>query len=87
MLLRQNGSEAQDRPPLLTVPLTTDGTTHTYYGSIKHKAILGKLNRELVTTTKECQLRIDSPTLDEYTKLTRRMVTPVGDFHTIYGRH
>lgn len=84
VLLRQNGSSAQDKPPLLTAPLIQNGKTDTYYGSIEHAVILGKAERELVTTTKDCELRVDHPTLDEYTRFTRRMVTPVSESPTFF---
>ena len=68
----------RDESPLLTKPLHPTGITHTRFGDVEHDSVIGKQVRDTVTTSKKWELRVRLPTLDEYVRLTPRMVTPVG---------
>ncbi|KAL1630755.1 hypothetical protein SLS54_000626 [Diplodia seriata] len=61
---------------VLTKPLKPDGVIENHRGRIPHSDIIGKRIRDTVRTTKT-EYRIQEPTLDEYVRMTPRIVTPI----------
>lgn len=72
MVLRHKGQAIA-----LTNPLHQKGKTRTKFGSIEHKDVLGKQPRDIVISSRNIELRLQVPTLDEYVVLSPRQVTPV----------
>lgn len=62
---------------VLTKPLNPNGSTHTKFGDVDHKSIIGKHALDVVTTSNRWELRLRLPTLDEYVRMIPRVVTPV----------
>ncbi|ORY08701.1 S-adenosyl-L-methionine-dependent methyltransferase [Clohesyomyces aquaticus] len=50
---------------------------HSHRGVLPHSDIIGKSPRQIVRSSKGCEFRVHEPTLDEYTRLTPRIVTPI----------
>ncbi|TKA32428.1 hypothetical protein B0A50_01534 [Salinomyces thailandicus] len=81
VLLRPTNSRSA--PPLLTKPLRPSGRLDTHKGTIHHADILGKRPRDVIRTppTKAgkpgAHFRLHTVRLDEYVRLTRRLVTPL----------
>lgn len=81
VLLRQK----QDRsaPPILSRPLKPGRRIESHKGVIQHDDIIGKRVRDLVQAKKTksergpVDYRIHDVTLEEYVRLTRRLVTPI----------
>ena len=65
------------KTPLFTKPLRCGKTVHSQMGGISHQAIIGKEARDIVKTSTGRELRVLTPTLDDYVRLTPRLVTPV----------
>ncbi|KAK3675372.1 hypothetical protein LTR78_004882 [Recurvomyces mirabilis] len=67
--------------PLLTKPLTPGHKHDTHRGPISHNDILGKTVRDVVSTTAgklaAAEYRLHEVKLEEYVRLTRRLVTPL----------
>jgi tRNA (adenine57-N1/adenine58-N1)-methyltransferase catalytic subunit len=63
--------------PLVTNRLRAGKKIELTRDSISHDDILGKGIRDLVSSRKRTTYRIQEPTLDEYTDLSPRIVTPV----------
>ncbi|KAL8694433.1 MAG: hypothetical protein Q9218_000925 [Villophora microphyllina] len=61
----------------LTAPLHEKGRTKTRFGYIDDKDVLGKQPRDVVTSSKNSELRVQVPTLEEYVVLASRLVTPI----------
>lgn len=70
-------------PPILTKPLKPGRRIEGHRGTIKHDDILGKRVRDIVksTTTRSTkdptEWRLHNVTLEEYVRLSRRLVTPI----------
>lgn len=81
MLLRQQ----QDRsaPPILSRPLKPGKRVESHKGIIQHDDIIGKRVRDVVQAKKTrserapVDYRIHEVTLEEYVRLTKRLVTPI----------
>lgn len=63
---------------ILTKPLSPEGVTSTRFGDVNHENLIGKRLPNVITTSKRWELRVQLPTLNEYVRLTPRLVTPVG---------
>ncbi|OJD36950.1 trna (adenine-n-)-methyltransferase [Diplodia corticola] len=63
-------------PGILTKPLKAGVVIVNQHGSLPHSDIIGKRIRDNLQTTKT-QYRIQEPTLDEYVRMTPRIVTPI----------
>ncbi|KAL8842420.1 MAG: hypothetical protein Q9170_000548 [Blastenia crenularia] len=61
----------------LTAPLHLDGRTSTRAGEVGHDAIIGKQPRDVVMSSKDKELRVQIPTLEEYIIMAPRLVTPI----------
>ena len=68
----------RNEPLVLTKPLRPEGVTSTRFGDVNHENIIGKRPPNVITTSKRWELRVQLPTLNEYVRLTPRLVTPVG---------
>ena len=66
-----------DQDGLLTKPLSPSTTIHTHRGTISHTSLIGLHPRDIVTTSKGIEYRVHEPTLAEYVRLSKRLVTPV----------
>lgn len=79
VILRSATGHSASRP-ILTEPLKAGQGKNikVYKNRIPHEDILGKHVRSVVGENGKWPYRIHEPTLDEYVKLTPRMVTPVG---------
>lgn len=65
----------------LLVKLEATKHISTHRGKLAHADIIGKEPRQLVHSTRGNAYRIHEPTLAEYVRLTRRLVTPVRPLH------
>lgn len=88
VLLRQTNDRTA--PPILSKPLTPGKTIQNHKGVIRHSDILGKEPRDIVTAVKasknsdgtirkkaETHYRVQPVKLEEYIRLSRRLVTPI----------
>lgn len=81
VLLRQKQDRAA--PPILSRPLKAGKRIESHKGIIQHDEIIGKRVRDLVQAKKTrsekgpVDYRIHDVTLEEYVRLTRRLVTPI----------
>lgn len=70
-------------PPILTKPLKPGRRIEGHKGVIKHDDIIGKRVRDIVksghtrSTREPTEYRLHEVTLEEYTRLSRRLVTPI----------
>ncbi|KAF2172925.1 hypothetical protein M409DRAFT_16878 [Zasmidium cellare ATCC 36951] len=70
-------------PPILTKPLKPGRRIEGHKGIIQHDDIIGKRVRDIVkssttrSTRDPTEYRLHEVTLDEYTRLSRRLVTPI----------
>ncbi|KAK4507005.1 hypothetical protein PRZ48_000739 [Zasmidium cellare] len=70
-------------PPILTKPLKPGRRIESHKGTIPHDEIIGKRVRDIVksSTTRSnrdpTEYRLHEVTLEEYTRLSRRLVTPI----------
>ncbi|KAL8737865.1 MAG: hypothetical protein Q9181_001268 [Wetmoreana brouardii] len=72
VVLRHKG-----QPIALTSPLHARGRTKTRVGDIADEAIIGRRPRDVVVSSKDKELRVHIPTLEDYIVLTPRIVTPI----------
>lgn len=63
--------------PLLTKPLTPEGTIQTHKGTIRHEDIIGKRPRDVIKSSSGQSYRLAEVTLGEYVRMSRRLVTPI----------
>ena len=85
ILLRQKLDRSA--PPILTRPLQPGRQVQSHKGIIRHDDLIGKRVREVVTTTLShrnggvgkvgTEYRLHEVKLEEYVRLSRRLVTPV----------
>ncbi|KAL8722908.1 MAG: hypothetical protein Q9225_000678 [Loekoesia sp. 1 TL-2023] len=61
----------------LTAPLRAKGRTSTRAGEVDHDTIIGKQPRDVVVSSKDRELRVQVPTLEEHIVMTPRLVTPI----------
>lgn len=64
----------------LLVKLNPTKTVSTHQGVLEHTDILGKEPRQTVYTSRGAAYRVHEPTLAEYVRLSRRIVTPIYAF-------
>ena len=78
VLLSYTGKN-RDTTPLLTKPLSSNTIINLNKTKIKGSDIIGKRVRETVETSdrQRLKLRINRPTLAQYSDLSPRIVTPV----------
>ncbi|MCJ1307835.1 hypothetical protein MMC25_001483 [Agyrium rufum] len=69
--------EDPSKTPHLTKALHPDRKVTSRYGDVPHADLIGKRSRDTVITSAGRELRAYMPTLEQYTKLTPRMVTPI----------
>lgn len=74
VLLRTKASSRSQG--ILTKPLKSGNDIQNHHGRIQHDDIIGKSIRDSIQT-KSASYRIHEPTLDEYVRLSPRIVTPV----------
>lgn len=81
LLLRQKLDQAA--PPILTRPLKSGLQLHTHKGVLNHDDIIGKRVRDVVRTAPlrsgkaGTEYRLHHVKLEEYVRLSRRLVTPI----------
>ena len=90
VLLRRKDDRAA--PPILTRPLKAGRRVESHRGVVRHDDIIGKRARDIVSVLpkrhrdgkdargrqeQSQEYRLYEPTLDEYVRLTRRLVTPI----------
>lgn len=59
------------------IRLQPSQTTDTHRGSLQHDDMIGKEPRQIVTSSRRSPFRLHEPTLADYVRLTRRLVTPI----------
>ncbi|KAF2156470.1 S-adenosyl-L-methionine-dependent methyltransferase [Myriangium duriaei CBS 260.36] len=75
LVLVQN--RAANKPPKLTRPLTPGSVINVAHGNIPHERIIGALPGSLISSTLNTSYRVLEPSLDEYVRYSRRIVTPI----------
>ncbi|KAF1353491.1 S-adenosyl-L-methionine-dependent methyltransferase [Delphinella strobiligena] len=75
VILRQKSDPSA--PPILTKPLAPGAKIETHKGALKHADIIGKLPRDVVTSSSGGAFRIHHVSLHDYVRLSKRLVTPV----------
>lgn len=68
-IIRQKGQTLA-----LTAPLHVKGQTSTRAGQVDHDTIIGKQPRDVIISSKNRELRVHIPTLEEYVVMTPRFV-------------
>lgn len=61
----------------LSRPLTPGGLVNLAKGNIAHASIIGRRPGELITTDRGLKCWIEDPSLSDYIRHSRRIVTPV----------
>lgn len=82
VILRQKSDPSA--PPILTKPLALNTRIGTHKGTISHDDIIGKRPRDVIKTSSGAEFRIHAVSLDEYVRLTKRLVTPVSAPDTLH---
>ena len=70
-------SSDETKTPIFISKLRAGAVKYTRWGDISHDSIIGKESRHVVSSKKFQTLRAMVPTLEDYTTLTPRLVTPV----------
>lgn len=72
-----NNSKDPSKSSFFVQKLDASKHVHGHVGKIAHQDIIGRSPRDTVTSSKNVWFRLVRPTLDDYVRLTPRLVTPV----------
>lgn len=74
VILRPRRDDGNDG---LMFRLDPEKTQSTHHGAFTHSSIIGKEPRQTVLSSRQVGYRVHAPTLAEYVRLSRRLVTPL----------
>lgn len=72
-----NNSKDPSKSSFFVQKLDASKVVHGHVGKIAHADVIGRSPRDTVTSSKNVWFRLVRPTLDDYVRLTPRLVTPV----------